>query len=130
MKEIIAPPGQDAASMPFSPGIRVGNLLFLSGMAGLDENGQVPGADIISQARQAFENLGQVLEAAGASWSNVVKVTAYLTHPQRDLQGWNEVWRTYFPEDPPARATVGASLLNDSWVIEIDIIAALSSDSD
>lgn len=125
MKEIIVPPGQDASKLPFSPGIKVGNLLFLSGMAGLTDEGKVPGPDVVSQARQAFANLGRVLEAAGASWQDVVKVTCYLTHPQRDLAGWNAVWREVFPTNPPARATVGSALLADSWVIEIDMIAAL-----
>jgi 2-iminobutanoate/2-iminopropanoate deaminase len=125
MKEIIVPPGQDTSRMPFSPGVRVGNLLFLSGMAGLAEDGTLPGPDIVSQARQAFANLGRVLEAAGGTWEDVVKVTCYLTHPQRDLAGWNDVWREFFPVNPPARATVGAALLNDAWLIEIDLIAAL-----
>ncbi len=125
MKEIVVPAGQDASSMPFSPGVKVGNLLFLSGMAGLTEDGQLPGDDIESQARQAFANLGRVLEAAGGGWQDVVKVTCYLTHPERDLAGWNTVWREFFSESPPARATVGAALLNDAWLIEIDLIAAL-----
>ena len=84
--EIIVPPGVDASKLPFSPGVRVGNLLFLSGSAGTGPDGQVPGDDIESQARQAFENLGEVLQAAGSSWSKVVKVTCYLTHPQRELR--------------------------------------------
>ncbi len=125
MKEIVVPAGQDPSSMPFSPGVRVGNLLFLSGMAGLTEDGQLPGPDIESQARQAFVNLGQVLDAAGGKWEDVVKVTCYLTRPERDLAGWNAIWREFFPENPPARATVGAALLDDSWLIEIDLIAAL-----
>lgn len=123
--EIIVPPGVDVSRQPFSPGVRVGNLLFLSGSAGVGADGQVPGDDIESQARQAFENLGEVLQAAGSSWSKVVKVTCYLTHPQRDLAGWNKVWKEYFPMRPPARATVGCSLLNEAWLIEIDLIATV-----
>ncbi len=125
MKEIIIPEGTDPSALPFSPGVKVGNLLFLSGSAGIDKNGRVPGPDIESQARQAFENLGEVLKAAGSSWDKVVKVTCYLTHPERDLAGWNKVWKEYFPTNPPARATVGASLLNREWLIEIDLIATV-----
>lgn len=124
-KEIIVPEGTDASKLPFSPAVRVGNTLYLSGNAGIDKKGNVPGPDIESQARQAFENLGEALYAAGSSWGQVVKATCYLTHPQRDAAGWNKVWKEYFPEDPPARATVGASLLNDAWLIEIDLIAVV-----
>jgi len=125
MKEIIIPEGTDPSALPFSPGVKVGNLLFLSGSAGIGKDGRVPGPDIESQARQAFENLGEVLKAAGSSWEKVVKVTCYLTHPERDLAGWNKVWKEYFPTNPPARATVGASLLNPEWLIEIDLIATV-----
>lgn len=125
MKEIITPEGTDPSALPFSPAVKVGNLLFLSGSAGIDKSGRVPGPDIESQARQAFENLGEVLRAAGSSWEKVVKVTCYLTHPERDLAGWNKVWKEYFPKNPPARATVGAALLNPEWLIEIDLIATV-----
>ena len=123
--EIIIPEGTDASKLPFSPAVKSGDTLYFSGNAGLDKQGKVPGPDIESQARQAFENLGESLFAAGGTWKDVVKVTAYLTHPQRDSAGWNKVWKEYFPSDPPARATVGASLLNDAWVIEIDMTAVL-----
>ncbi len=122
-KEIVVPPGVDASKLPFSPAVRVGDLIYLSGSAGLDKNGQVAGPDIESQARQAFMNLGEALRAAGSSFENVVQVTCYLTHPQRDVAGWNKVWREFFPTNPPARSTVGASLLNDAWLIEIDLVA-------
>ena len=123
--EIIVPPGVDVSRQPFSPGVRVGNLLFLSGSAGVGADGQVPGDDIESQARQAFENLGEVLQAAGSSWSKVVKVTCYLTHPQRDLAGWNKVWKEYFPKDPPARTTVGAEIARQGALIEVELIAVV-----
>jgi len=125
MKEIIVPEGTDASKLPFSPGVQSGNLLFLSGSAGIDKEGKIPGPDIESQARQAFENLGEVLEAAGSSWDNVLKVTCYLTHPARDVRGWNKVWLEYFPKNPPARATVGASLLREEWLLEVDVIACV-----
>jgi 2-iminobutanoate/2-iminopropanoate deaminase len=122
-KEIILTPDTDASSMIFSPAVRAGNLLFLSGSAGLDKEGNIPGEDIESQARQAMENLGEVLEAAGSSWDKVVKVHGYLTRPDRDFPGWNKIFKEYFPENPPARTTVGASLLKEEWLIEVDVIA-------
>jgi len=125
MNEIIVPAGVDASRLPFSPAVKVGNLLFLSGSAGLGKDGKVPGPDIESQARQAFLNLGEALVAGGSSWDRVVKVTCFLTHPARDVAGWNKVWREFFPVNPPARSTVGASLLNDEWLIEIELVATV-----
>lgn len=123
-KQVIIPEGVDASKLPFSPGIRAGNFIYPSGNAGIDpKTGKVPGPDIESQARQAFENIGVVLKAAGSSWDKVVKVTCYLTNPKRDIQGWNKVFREYFPVNPPARTTVGCSLLNDEWLIEIEVVA-------
>ena len=122
-KEIIVPEGTDAAKLPFSPAVRVGNLLYLSGSAGIDKEGKVPGPDIESQARQAFQNLGEALEAAGSSWDKVVKANCYLSHASRDFAGWNKVWKEYFPKDPPARTTVGGALLNEAWLLEVEIVA-------
>jgi len=122
MKEIVTPPGTNPA-LPFSAGIKVGNLLFTSGYAGLDASGNVPGPDIESQARQCFASLEQVLTEAGSDWSKVVKVTCFLTHPERDLQGWNKVFTEFFPTNPPARSTVGCRLLNPAWLIEVELIA-------
>ncbi len=124
MKEIVTPPGANPKS-PFSPGVKVGNLLFTSGYAGLDASGNVPGPDIESQARQSFASLGQVLAAAGSDWSKVIKVTCFLTHPERDLAGWNKVFMEFFPHDPPARSTVGCHLLNPAWLIEIELVAVV-----
>lgn len=122
-KKIIVPEGI-ANKAPFSPAVQVGNLLFLSGSAGL-KDGKVAGADVESQARQAFENLAPVLVAAGSSWAKVIKVTGFLTNPGRDIAGWNKVFVEYFPKNPPARSTVGTSLIGDDWLIEIDVIATV-----
>ena len=124
MKEIITPAGTNP-NLPFSAGVKVGNLLFSSGYAGLDASGNVPGPDIESQARQCFSSLGQVLAEAGSDWSKVVKVTCFLTHPERDLAGWNKVFVEHFPTKPPARSTVGCRLLNPAWLIEIELIAVV-----
>ena len=125
-KEIIIPEGTDVSKMVFSPGVRAGSLLFPSGSAGIDKDGNVPGPDIESQARQACENVGEVLKAAGSSWDKVIKLNCFLTHPQRDFQGWNTVFKEYFPSDPPARTTVGTSaLLNEEWLLEIEVIAVV-----
>ncbi|MBC7236017.1 MAG: RidA family protein [Chloroflexi bacterium] len=122
-KKVIIPEGTDASRLPFSPAIQADKLVFLSGNAGIGKDGKIPGPDIVSQARQAMENLGEGLRAAGSSWDKVLKVNCFLTHAARDFAGWNQVWKEYFPKDPPARTTVGSSLLREEWLIEVDLIA-------
>ena len=124
-KQIILTEGTDPTKMTFSPAVQVGMLVFTSGSAGIGKDGKIPGTDIESQARQAFANVGEALEAAGTSFENVVKVTCFLTHPKRDVAGWNKVWKEIFPKDPPARSTVGSSLLRDEWLIEIEMVAVV-----
>ena len=121
-KHIVLPPGVDGDKINIAPGVTVGPVLFLSGSAGA-KDGKLPGDDIESQARQAMENLGRVLEAAGSSWDKVFKVNCYLTHASRDFAGWNKVWKEYFPKDPPARTTVGASIAMAGALIEVELIA-------
>ena len=121
-KKLILPEGTNVEKMVIAPGTQAGELLFISGSAGAKE-GKLAGDDIESQARQAMENLGRVLQAAGSSWDKVVKVNCFLTHPQRDFQGWNKVFKEYFPKDPPARTTVGAAIAMPGALIEVDLIA-------
>jgi len=121
-RRIILTEGVDPTKMMFSPAIGLGHLAWSSGSAGIDKQGKVPGPDIESQARQAFENLGEPLKAAGSTWADVVKLNCYLTHAARDFAGWNTVFKEYFPKNPPARTTIGSGLLRDEWLLEIEII--------
>ncbi len=121
-KEVILPPGTNRDSIVIAPGCKVGNLLYVSGSAGA-KDGKLAGEDIESQARQAMENLGRVLKAAGTSWDKVVKVNCFLVHASRDFAGWNKVWKEYFPKDPPARTTVGGDIAMQGALIEVELIA-------
>ena len=121
-KELVLPPGRDRDKINIAPGVVVGGFLYLSGSAGA-KDGKLPGDDIESQARQAMENLGKVLKAAGSSWDRVFKVNCFLTHASRDFAGWNKVWKEYFPKDPPARTTVGAAIAMQGALIEVELIA-------
>ena len=122
-KEIILTEGKDPTKMMFSPAVRVGNWVFPSGSAGIAKDGSVPDG-IEAQADQAFQNLGEVLEAAGCTWEQVIKVNCFLIDPMRDFGGWNKVFRKYFPENPPARTTVGTlELIGPEWLLEIELIA-------
>ena len=123
-KELVIPEGTNVETMVIAPGVRAGNLLFLSGTAGRDRaTGQWAGDSIESRARQAMKNLGRVLEAAGSSWDKVVKVNCFLVHPSRDFAGWNKVFKEFFPKDPPARTTVGAAIASEGALIEVELIA-------
>jgi 2-iminobutanoate/2-iminopropanoate deaminase len=125
-KLLVIPEGTDVIKMVIAPGVRTGDLLFLSGTVGLDsKRGQLAGNEIEAQARQAMVNLGQVLETAGSSWDKVVKVTCFLVHAKRDFAGWNRVFKEFFPVDPPARTTVGADIAMEGALIEVELIATM-----
>jgi len=107
---------------PFSHGFRGGNLVFTSGQVGTDpKTGQVV-EGIEAQTRQALENVEAVLEAAGCSRTDVVKVTVFLAD-MRDFGAMNNVYAEFFSKPYPARSTVEAKLANQSMRVEIEAIA-------
>jgi 2-iminobutanoate/2-iminopropanoate deaminase len=110
-----------------SPAIVAGNLVFVSGHVGwVPETREAP-AGIEAQTAQTLENLKSVLQAAGTSLEHVVKVNIYLTNIAEDFAPMNQVFRRYFPDDPPARTTVGvAALARPDLLIEIELTALLS----
>ena len=121
-RQAIFPPDRPRPTPPFSPGIRLGNLLFTAGQVGADGKGAVP-ADIREQTRITFENLRAILLAAGSGFEHVLKVTVFLTD-MKDFAAMNEVYQTYFRGDPPARSTVGVSALaRPELHVEIELVA-------
>ena len=106
---------------PYSPGLRVGDFVFVSGQGPLDSNGQLVGESIEEQTTKVLENIKALLEAAGASMADVVKCTAYLGDLD-DFDRYNKVYMSYFPDPKPTRTTVGGPLLKNIMV-EIDAIA-------
>jgi len=114
--------GDTPPTRPFSPGIIAGNMFFCSGMIGRDAETQTYGQSIEEQTAIALDNLKTVIENAGFRMENVVKATVYLTDMDY-YTGMNEVYGTYFPENPPARATVGVSELVGEALVEISCMA-------
>ena len=109
---------------PYSQAVRVGNALYLSGQTPLDPaTGELVAGDISAQARQVFENLRAVLEAAGASFEQVARVGIYLVD-LGDFAAVNEVMKQYFREPYPARSTIGVAALPRAAAVEIDMIAS------
>ena len=108
---------------PYSQAVQVGSTVYLSGQTPLDpETGKLVEGDISAQARQVFENLRAVLEAAGLGFGQVARVGIYLT----DLGNFaavNEVMKMYFKEPYPARSTIGVASLPRDAQVEIDLVA-------
>lgn len=125
MRDAVSTPSAPPAIGPYSQAIRVGNLLFVSGQIPLDpKTGAMVEGDLAAQTRRVFANLGAILEAAGATFDNVVRTTVYLAD-MNDFPAMNEVYGTYFTAPAPARATVQAARLPRDARVEIDLIAAL-----
>jgi 2-iminobutanoate/2-iminopropanoate deaminase len=110
---------------PYSHAYRVGNLLFIAGQAGIDpETGAVAGETFEEQARQAFENLKTVVEAAGSGMGQVAKTTVFLSDAS-DFAVMNKLFGEYFPTDPPVRSTPIVQLPR-GLLISIEAIAAVA----
>ena len=109
---------------PYSQAVRVENFVFTSGQIALDPNtNQMRGNDIVEQATQIFENLRNLLQAAGTSLDNAIKVNVYLKDIN-DFQKMNEIYEKYII-NKPARATIQAAALPKNALVEIDVIVEL-----
>jgi 2-iminobutanoate/2-iminopropanoate deaminase len=122
-RTVIASSGAPPAIGPYSQAVRAGGLIFVSGQIPLDPaTGQVVTGGIAAQAERTLESLRAILEASGSGLGRVVKTTVYLT----DLGGFaemNEVYARFFPQAPPARATVQVAALPRGVGIEIEAVA-------
>ncbi|HEX3855405.1 MAG TPA: Rid family detoxifying hydrolase [Polyangiaceae bacterium] len=109
----------------YSQAIKDGSLLFLAGQIPLDPvSGQLVTGDIAAETERIIENMRAVLTAAGASLSNVVKTTVYLTN-MSDFAAFNQAYSRHFVNQPPARTTVAVLALPLGARVEIEAIAAL-----
>lgn len=117
----------------YSPATRVGNTVFVSGQVALDDSGQLVGpGDCGAQAEQCLRNVGAALAAAGAEWSDVVKVTTFLVNVA-DYDAYAGARLAMFPDNGPASSTVIiAALVKPEFLIEIEAVAVIddSLDSD
>ena len=111
--------------LPFSDAVRVGDMLFLSGQIGnLPGTNDLAAGGIAGETRQTMENIKASLEKYGSSLDRVVKCTVFLA----DIAEWaamNEVYKTYFPTNPPARSALGASGLALGARVEIECLATV-----
>ena len=117
-------PGIEPGPYPFSQVVEANGFVFLAGQVGdaPGSHGAVPGG-IQAETRAMLENVGRLLHAAGLTFSDVVKCTVYL-RDFADFGAMNAVYREFFPNDPPTRATVGVTALAADYSIEIEVMAA------
>ena len=125
MREAVSSDRAPKAIGPYSQAIRAGSLLFVSGQIPLDpQTGAMVEGDVAAQTHRVFANLQAILEAAGASFDQVVRTTVYLAD-MNDFGTVNEIYGTYFSSPAPARATVQAARLPKDARVEIDLIASV-----
>lgn len=117
-----------AALGPYSQAIVAGGFVFCSGMAGIDPSTGVPGEGIEAQTDQALRNLAAVLDSAGASMADLVKVTIFYSDVD-DFARLNEVYARHMPDPPPARSAPANVRLPRGLLISIDAIAALPAEA-
>jgi 2-iminobutanoate/2-iminopropanoate deaminase len=116
MIERLTPPGSPTPRGPYSPAVRAGDFIFVSG--------QVPGepGDIAHETRQVLQNLNRILEGCGATLADVVKTSVFLADG-KDFAAMNEVYAEFFGDARPARSTVVTAFAIPNIKVEIEAIA-------
>lgn len=129
VREAIASPDAPTAIGPYSPAIRAGNLLFISGQVPIDPaTGAVVQGDITAQTEQVMRNLLALLKAAGAGFEHVARTTVYLVD-MNEFAAMNAVYGRYVADPPPARATLQVARLPRDVRVEIDAVAIVNRES-
>ncbi|MEO0637920.1 MAG: RidA family protein [Pseudomonadota bacterium] len=113
--------GAGGQALPFSPAVRAGDFVFISGQVAMNENGEIEPGGIEAQTKRTMENVITVLAKAGCTLDDVAKVNVWLDDP-RDFWTFNRVYASYFQNGAPARSTVRSQLMVDAK-IEIDVTA-------
>ena len=118
-KEII---GNNPLGLPFSPAVSAGGFIFLSGQMAFGSDNKLVDGDITVQTKQTLDNIKSLLADIGLGMDAIVKNTIWLTNVE-DFAAFNQAYAAYFPEKPPARATVRSDLLLPGARIEIEALA-------
>lgn len=118
-------PDTPVSHLPFSPAVRYGNLIFVSGQASVDAKGKIISDTFEGEFRRSMENLRKVLLAAGSDLSHVVQTRNYV-RDDANLPHYNELYREYFPSPAPARTTI-VNCLGADLHYEIECIAVVKN---
>jgi len=110
---------------PYSPAVVAGGLCFVAGQLGVGADGELADG-LAAQAEQALRNLEAVLAEAGGTLADVVRTSVWLSSYD-DFEAMNEVYRRFFPSEPPARITLEVARLPLGAVVEVDAIAVLEA---
>ena len=125
MKKVVRTTEGPTPQAPYSQAIIANSLVFVSGQGPIDpKTGEIILGDIKDQTRLVLDNIATILKAAGSSLDKAVKCSVFL-RDIRDFEAMNEVYKTYFKENPPARTTVQAGDIFGGIGVEIDCIATL-----
>lgn len=124
--EVVTGAGIPTSHLPFSPATRVGDLVFVSGQASVDETGKIVTDTFEGEMRRSLENVQKVLAGAGLTLKDVIHTRNYVGK-QADLARYNEIYREYFGEPFPARMTL-MECLGDLLKYEIEVIAVAKKD--
>jgi len=128
MKKEIITKNVPISDGPYSQAIKIGKLLFLSGQGPIDpQTNEVTGMTFGEQLKITLNNINSILEAAGASEKDVVKVNAYLSDIN-NFEEFNKIYRNFFTDPKPARTTI-ESMLSGGIMVEIDVIAYLEKNN-
>lgn len=128
MKKIVSTTEAPAAVGPYSQAVRIGPMLFTAGQIPLDpQSGNIVSQDVAEQTRRVLDNLTAVLRAEGMDFSNIVKTTVFMTN-LGDFQTMNEIYASYFKDQPPARSTVQVSALPKGAQVEIEVVAVATKE--
>ncbi|HVR69461.1 MAG TPA: Rid family detoxifying hydrolase [Vicinamibacteria bacterium] len=121
-RRIVAPDAPPRPGAPYSPGVMAGDLLFLSGNIGQNPaSGRISG-EFATDARQALDNLGKVLRAAGLDWPDVVKVNVYVKDIGR-FDEFNKLYTSILPAPLPARTFLQVADLPGGGIVEVEAVA-------
>ncbi len=124
MKQIIKTLDAAQPVGPYNQAVKVGNMLYVSGQIPLDpKTGELVTGDVQEQTRMVMENMRAILKAAGMDFSNVIKCNIFITD-MKEFPKLNEVYGSYFKDDPPARETIQVGALPKFVDVEISCIAA------
>ncbi|HBG86058.1 MAG TPA: reactive intermediate/imine deaminase [Marinilabiliaceae bacterium] len=126
MKRVIDTKNAPAAIGPYSQAIEINGTLYISGQIPVNpSSGKVVEGGIVEQTKQVMKNIGAILEAAGYNYSEVVKSTCLLANMD-DFKAMNEVYGSYYKENPPARAAFAVKALPMGVLVEIETLAVKS----